>query len=98
VLGADGPGRRLFRCGDRDSLVAALRASLGDHPADRLEAAAFGDELADRYSWDVVTDATETLYEQVCRTRRRVALPDVYAEAMAARADLATPAREDIPA
>jgi glycosyltransferase involved in cell wall biosynthesis len=101
VLGDEGPGRRFFRCGDRDALVDVLKRTLAGDPADRIASASFAGELQERYSWETVTDATESLYEHVRRSRRRAPAPDVYTDAMARVAERSpdhSDEREDIPA
>lgn len=65
VLGADGPGRRLFRPGDEDDLIAAILRSLADPQAEQAGATMLADEVVKKYRWDRVVDATEAVYERV---------------------------------
>jgi len=65
VLGADGPGRRLFRPGDEDDLVAAIQRGLADPQAERAGAVVLADEVVKTYRWDRAVDATEAVYERV---------------------------------
>jgi glycosyltransferase involved in cell wall biosynthesis len=62
VLGADGPGRRLFRPGDEDDLVAAIGRSVADPRKERAGALALAEEVIKTYRWDTAVDATEALY------------------------------------
>jgi glycosyltransferase involved in cell wall biosynthesis len=74
VIGADGPGGRLFASGDERGLAAALTATLGDLESARAGAQRLGDRVVREYDWDAATDATEAVYEQVltrARTPRR---------------------------
>ncbi|MBV9665541.1 MAG: glycosyltransferase, partial [Actinobacteria bacterium] len=65
VLSADGPGRRLFRPGDEDDLVAAIQRSLADPQAEQAGATLLADEIVKKYRWDRAVDATEAVYERV---------------------------------
>jgi len=65
VLGADGPGRRLFRPGDEDDLVAAMQRSLADPQVEQAGATVLADEIVKKYRWDRAVDATEAVYERV---------------------------------
>jgi glycosyltransferase involved in cell wall biosynthesis len=69
VLGADGPGRRLFRPGDEDALLAAIQRSLHDDAAERAGAVELADEVIKTYRWDTAVDATEAVYERVAGGR-----------------------------
>ncbi len=71
VIGAGGPGGRLFASGDQQALAAALTATLGDLPGARKGARALGDRVVAAYNWDAATEATEAVYEQVLRRSRR---------------------------
>src|SRR5947199_340263 len=44
VLGEDSPGRRLFRSGSEDALLAAIERSIADPAAERAAAKGFGDD------------------------------------------------------
>lgn len=65
VLGTDGAGRRLFRPGDEDDLVAAIMRSLADPQAEQAGANGLADEVVKEYRWDRTVDATEAVYERV---------------------------------
>jgi glycosyltransferase involved in cell wall biosynthesis len=67
VIGADGPGGRLFASGDEAGLAAALTVTLGDLDAARAGAQRLGDRVVREYDWDAATDATEEVYLQVLR-------------------------------
>ena len=69
VIGADGPGGRLFVSGDEQGLAAALAATLGDLPGARVGAQALGDRVVAEYDWEGATDATEEVYERVLSRR-----------------------------
>ena len=69
VLHADGPGRRLFRPGDEDDLVAAIGRSLADPDAERAGAVELAEEVVKTYRWDTAVDATEAVYERVAAGR-----------------------------
>lgn len=62
ILGADGPGRRLFRTGDGVDLVATLVAVLENLEAERAGAAVLGQELQDRFSADRAAAIHEIAY------------------------------------
>jgi glycosyltransferase involved in cell wall biosynthesis len=74
VIGADGPGGRLFASGDEQGLAAALTTTLGDLDGARIGAQRLGDRVVRDYDWDAATDATEAVYEQVL-TRARTPRP-----------------------
>jgi glycosyltransferase involved in cell wall biosynthesis len=67
VIGADGPGGRLFPSGDEQGLAAALSATLTGLDAARAGAQVLGDRVVRAYDWDAATDATEEVYLQVLR-------------------------------
>ena len=70
VIVAPGPGRAMFRAGDRDALVAALRTSLAVDPDVAFASARrFRDDVAARYDWEVATDLLEEAYERALRRR-----------------------------
>jgi glycosyltransferase involved in cell wall biosynthesis len=62
VLGADAPGRRLFRAGSEDDLVAALDRVLADPGAEIDAVEPFRRETLARFTWDSVVDDLEQLY------------------------------------
>ncbi|MCG5462402.1 glycosyltransferase family 4 protein [Micromonospora sp. NPDC053740] len=77
VLESDAAGRRLFRDGDEDDLVRALRTLLADLAGERAGAAALGDRVTGTYSWDTAARELERLYLGLVpqpgrRTRTRV--------------------------
>jgi glycosyltransferase involved in cell wall biosynthesis len=69
LLHDDGPGRRLFRDGDEHDLVAALRRTLADRPAERRAAEETGARLRADYSWDAAVRDVEELYLGLVRRR-----------------------------
>ncbi|MGH7776439.1 MAG: glycosyltransferase family 4 protein [Candidatus Dormibacterales bacterium] len=71
VLGRGGPGRRLFRRGDEDALLAALASTLDAGHRERAGAAQLHDEVVRSYSWDQAALATERVYEEVLGAGRR---------------------------
>ncbi|MEV1288076.1 glycosyltransferase family 4 protein [Micromonospora sp. NPDC049679] len=62
VVGADGPGRRLFRDGSEDDLVRALGQLTADPEAERVGALALRDRVCDEYTWDGAARELERLY------------------------------------
>ena len=69
VIGASGPGARLFPSGDRDALTAALAHHLGDRSAEETGAAELSRRVMQRYSWDLAVESTELVYERVLERR-----------------------------
>lgn len=67
VLGADGPGRRLFRTGSERDLVATLTLVMADPGPEREGAKALRDEVIGRYRWDEAVDRLEGLYRRLTR-------------------------------
>ncbi|SDZ25030.1 Glycosyltransferase involved in cell wall bisynthesis [Micromonospora pattaloongensis] len=67
VVGADGPGRRLFRDGSEDDLVRALRRFTADLAAERAGAIALRDRVSDEYTWDGAARDLERLYLSLAR-------------------------------
>jgi glycosyltransferase involved in cell wall biosynthesis len=65
VVGADGPGHRLFSAGSAASLVAALRRSLDDPDLERAGAADLCPTIRRRYDWDVAAAAVASVYRRV---------------------------------
>jgi glycosyltransferase involved in cell wall biosynthesis len=65
VIGADGPGHRLFPSGSEEGLAEALRRSLAETRVEREGAAAFRDRVVATYRWDAVTDETEAVYRRI---------------------------------
>ncbi|MEV4122260.1 glycosyltransferase family 4 protein [Micromonospora sp. NPDC049645] len=62
VLTSDAAGGRLFRDGDEDDLVRALKALLADLPGERAGALALGERVTGTYSWDTAARELERLY------------------------------------
>lgn len=67
IVGADGPGGRLFSSGDESALARALTLTLGALEEERRGARVLGDRVIREYDWDDSTDATEVVYESVLR-------------------------------
>lgn len=65
VLGASGPGGRLFAPGDERQLVQALTAVLADGAAERRGAAVLRERVLRQYSWDDAAVATERVYRHI---------------------------------
>jgi glycosyltransferase involved in cell wall biosynthesis len=70
VIGADGPGGRLFRSGDALALRDALASVLGSLDTERVGARVVGDRVVREYDWDQATDATEEVYERLLAAAR----------------------------
>ena len=78
IVGEGGPGHRVARQGDVDALSAAMAKVLIDHPAELAGAVALGSRVAQKYSWEAATTATEAVYERVLDWRAsRVRRPTV---------------------
>lgn len=69
LLGSDDAGRRLFRDGDEDDLVAALTRLLAQPRTERLAATLHGGRLRAQYSWDTAAREVEQVYLSVVRTK-----------------------------
>ncbi len=69
VLRHAGPGRRLVEPGDVDALAAEITQAMADPRAERLGATELRAEVCEHYDWDLVTDATEDLYQRVIEGR-----------------------------
>lgn len=65
IVGQESPGRRLFPAGSEDALLGALERSIKDPVAERAGAAAFRDDVLDRYQWDAAIEETESVYERI---------------------------------
>lgn len=75
VVGASGPGKRVFTAGDLDGLAAQL-TELVDHPAtERRAAASVQTRVLHEYSWDRITDRTEALYRELLAPRAAALAP-----------------------
>ncbi|MFV2095331.1 glycosyltransferase family 4 protein [Micromonospora sp. LOL_014] len=70
VLAADGPGHRIFRDGDADDLVRALRQLAADPDAERIGAKALRDRVGVEYTWDAATAELEALYLNLLPARK----------------------------
>lgn len=70
VIGADGPGGRLFRSGDALALRDTLASVLGSLDTERVGARAVGDRVVRDYDWDQATDATEEVYARLLAATR----------------------------
>ena len=70
ILGASGPGRRLFEAGSQASLASALRAVLANPDPERAGARALRTRILERYSWDDAALATESVYEAILNGER----------------------------
>ena len=70
VLGADGPGHRIFRAGDGDDLASALRRSLVDPAAERAGARELQARVRAAYDWDLAVSELEALYRRLTAGRR----------------------------
>ena len=70
VIGADGPGGRLFHSGDALALRDTLASVLGSLDTERVGARAVGDRVVREYDWDQATDATEEVYERLLAAAR----------------------------
>jgi len=71
ILGEDAPGRRLFRSGSEDALLAAIERAIADPAAERAAAKGFGDDVLERFRWDEVVAQTERIYERAIGSRSR---------------------------
>ena len=72
IVGADGPGHRVFRSGSEDDLLSGLRRSLdGDRDAERRGARVLGDDVLARFRWETVADDTERVYQGIVGRSRR---------------------------
>jgi glycosyltransferase involved in cell wall biosynthesis len=71
VLGADGPGHRLFRAGSASDLREALDRSMLDPAGEAAGAEELRDRVLARYRWDDVVERTEEVYLRALARRRR---------------------------
>jgi glycosyltransferase involved in cell wall biosynthesis len=62
ILGSDGPGHRIFRCGDEASLAQAIVKGLRDPAGERRGAKEKGEEVLQAYQWDRIVEQTEAAY------------------------------------
>ena len=70
VLGEAGPGRRVFRPGDEEALMYALRVTLRNIESDRDAAETFARDVRKRYSWDEAAEETASVYLQTTTARK----------------------------
>lgn len=70
-LGQDQPGRRLFRQGSEDDLVAKLRQILRDEESERDGAVYVKRHVQNDYSWDRTARALSDLYVSLTSRSRR---------------------------
>jgi len=68
VLGADGPGRRLTRAGDRDERRRALVRFVEGIEAGEEHDPTLRPDVVQNYSWDRITDRTEAAYTALLGT------------------------------
>jgi len=72
VIGASGPGARLFPAGDIHQLTKAITETLQAPPEEeRAGADALSERVRTTYSWDTAAAETDALYRQV-RSRRSI--------------------------
>jgi glycosyltransferase involved in cell wall biosynthesis len=71
LLGDDQPGRRMFRHGQEDELLAKLQLILGDVSLERAGAASIQRRVQDDYSWDRTAQALSDLYLSIARKSAR---------------------------
>jgi glycosyltransferase involved in cell wall biosynthesis len=69
IVGADGPGHRVFRAGDRDDLARALGRALDDAVVEHSAAQELKGRVLAEYRWDAAADATEAVYASVLGRR-----------------------------
>lgn len=67
IVGADGPGRRVFPRGDRGGLARALEPVLADGAAERRGSQELRERVIATYRWDAAVDATEAVYRSLLR-------------------------------
>ena len=63
ILGADGPGHRLFPVGDDAALLEALRLAVEDPERERRGAVELQQDVLRRFSWDESAEKTVQVYE-----------------------------------
>ncbi|RCG30985.1 glycosyltransferase [Sphaerisporangium album] len=71
VIEEEGPGGRLFREGDHEHLRDVLVRVLSSLDAERGSARTRAEDVLARYSWDVATDRTESLYRSLVAAPER---------------------------
>jgi len=69
IVRTDGPGHRVVPVGDIDALRRTLSTVLGHTRHERIGISAVRDRIIGEYSWDSVTDATESLYLRLRASR-----------------------------
>ncbi len=65
IVGAEGPGHRVFAAGDEAALTEALRRVVTETKVEREGAATLRTSVLAAYRWDAITDATEAVYRRV---------------------------------
>ena len=65
VVSDDGPGHRVFRTGDLDHLAKQITTLVNESELEQAAARQLQQRVLVEYSWETVTDKTETLYEQL---------------------------------
>jgi glycosyltransferase involved in cell wall biosynthesis len=70
VLTADGPGHRIFRDGDIEDLIRALRQVVADPDGERTGAQTLRDRVSTEYTWDSAAAELEALYLDLLQPRR----------------------------
>ncbi|MFZ1578579.1 MAG: glycosyltransferase family 4 protein [Nostocoides sp.] len=71
VVGADGPGHRVFPVGDAGPLAAAIKQELADPQVSQEGAAQWSADVAEHYDWDQATEALLTVYRRAATRRKR---------------------------
>jgi glycosyltransferase involved in cell wall biosynthesis len=69
IVGADGPGHRVFPAGDLEGLRAALQRALADG-AERAGAETLRTDVLASYRWDETARTTEAVYERAMSRHR----------------------------
>jgi glycosyltransferase involved in cell wall biosynthesis len=70
VIGAGGPGRRLFPTGNEGLLAEALRTTLAAPAFERRGAGQLRRQVLADYRWDAATDLTEAVYRTMVGSTR----------------------------
>ena len=65
IVGASGPGHRIFRAGDEGELARALGEALADPQAERSGAERLRRTILANYRWEDVAERTESVYRRV---------------------------------
>ncbi len=70
VVGTSAPGQRVFKAGDLDEMAKQLQLMVDDLPGERGAAFLLRARVIEEYSWDRVTDKTESFYESLLNGAR----------------------------